>query len=386
MIDKFFKSESAGGILLVLAAVAALIVANSELYPLYHHVLEGVVFRVGFNDSAGYDFELRKNILHWINDGLMALFFFVVGLEIKKEIVDGSLSSWRQAALPVIAAIGGMAAPALVYLYIVQDHAELTGGWAISSATDIAFALGILSILGSRVPVSLKMLLTAIAVIDDLGAIIIIALFYTQKISVVPLIIAAIAIVKLFTLNRAGVRRIGPYAVLGLVMWAAVLQSGVHATLAGAATAMFIPAHGCRKSDESPNQKLQHALHPWIAFLVLPLFAFANAGVPFSGIGSSSLTHPVVAGIIGGLFIGKFVGVLGTVYLSTRMGLCEKPADVSWRHMAGMSLLCGIGFTMSLFIGTLAFSPEMQSLVRLGVLGGSLLSAVAGYIVLRRAS
>ncbi len=383
MTLEFFRLEAAGGILLVLASALALIVANSALYPLYDYIFHGVQFRIGFSDTEGGNFEIKKDLLHWINDGMMAIFFLLVGLEIKRELIVGELSDRSRAILPGLAAIGGMIVPAAVYLFINKSNPETMAGWAIPCATDIAFALGVLSLLGNRVPLSLKILLTAIAIIDDLGAIIIIALFYTADIHINALFFAILPIIGLFFLNRAQVTSRAAYILLGLVLWAAVLQSGVHATMAGVITALFIPL---TVTDEkrSPAQRLEHDLHPWVVFLILPLFGFANAGVPFEGMGLSSLLDPVALGIILGLVVGKQLGVFSTIWIAVKAGLCPKPEGTNWKHLYGVSVLCGIGFTMSLFIGGLAFgSVEMQASVRLGVLVGSLISAVAAYLLLR---
>ena len=383
MTVEFFRLEAAGGIMLVLASALALIVANTGLYPFYDYIFHGMQFRVGFSDFEGFNFEIRKDLLHWINDGLMAVFFLLVGLEIKREMVVGELSSRSKAVLPILAAVGGMVLPAAIYLFINRASPETMAGWAIPCATDIAFALGVLSLLGNRVPLSLKILLTAIAIIDDLGAIVIIALFYTADIHINALTFAALPIMGLFLLNRYQVARRAPYILMGLILWAAVLQSGVHATMAGVITALFIPL---RVPDErrSPAQRLEHDLHPWVVFLILPLFGFANAGVPFEGMGIDSLFDPVTLGIILGLIVGKQLGIFGTIWLAIKTGLCPKPEGTHWKHLYGVSILCGIGFTMSLFIGGLAFAgQDMQASVRLGVLVGSLISAAAAYILLR---
>ncbi|MBU0859884.1 MAG: Na+/H+ antiporter NhaA [Alphaproteobacteria bacterium] len=383
----FFKLEAAGGILLVLAAAAALIVANSPWAGYYNTILNDIVFRIGlapadggFGEALGF----QKTILHWINDGMMAIFFFLVGLEIKREIMEGELSSRERALLPALAAIGGMAVPALIYFMINRDDPAMVSGWAIPAATDIAFALGILALLGSRAPFSLKVLLTAIAIIDDLGAIIIIAVFYGHGFSPEPLMIAAGALVVLTILNRKRVTSLTPYILVGFIMWAAVLESGVHATLAGVLTALFIPVRDHKNPDYSPLRHLEHSLHPWVAFGVLPIFAFANAGVPLGGLGWELLFHPVTLGIMAGLFIGKQLGIFLVLWLTIKSGLSPKPENVNWVQLYGVSVLCGIGFTMSLFIGGLAFAgPEMQAYVRVGVLAGSVLSAVVGYSLLR---
>ena len=383
-VRKFFKMEASGGILLALASVIALIIANTDLYHFYDYVLHAIQFRIGFDDiEAGFNHEIKKSLLHWINDGFMAIFFFLVGLEIKREIVSGELSTRSRALLPAIAALGGMVVPALIYYVINMDTPENLSGWAIPAATDIAFALGVLSLLGSKAPVRLKILLTAIAVIDDLGAIVIIALFYTTKLSIAPLYVAAVALAVLIGLNRRNVCIVGPYIITGLVLWAAVLESGVHATLAGVATAMFIPMQSKEDGNNKPLSRLEHALHPWVAFGILPLFAFANAGVPFDGMNLMSLLEPVTLGIILGLVVGKQLGIFATLFLTIKLGLCPMVKGVRWIHLYAVSILCGIGFTMSLFIGGLAFDDlHHQASIRLGVLVGSIISAIAGYLIL----
>ncbi len=385
MTAEFFRLEAAGGILLVLASVMALIVANGPFYELYEYVLNGVNFRIGFSDPQGYDFQINKSILHWINDGMMAIFFLLVGLEIKRELIIGELQTRSKAALPVLAAIGGMVVPAAIYAFVNRASPQTIDGWAISCATDIAFALGVLSILGNRVPMTLKVLLTAVAIIDDLGAIVIIALFYSDSLHLYALLFALLPILAMFFMNRAGFPRRAAYIVLGIILWLAVLKSGVHATMAGVITAFFIPLRAKDPEDRrSPAQRLENDLHPWVVFLILPLFGFANAGVPFTGMGLHSFMDPVTLGIILGLVVGKQVGVFGGAWLAIKSGICAKPEGVCWRQMYGMAVLCGIGFTMSLFIGGLAFTgTELQAEVRLGVLGGSFISAIAGYILLR---
>jgi len=331
--------------------------------------------------------SLHKPLLLWINDGLMAVFFLLVGLEIKREFLGGHLSDMRSALLPAMAAVGGMVVPALIYVGINWGQGPLLNGWAIPAATDIAFALGILALLGSRAPLALKVLLTAVAVIDDLGAIVIIALFYTAELSVASLVLAGAALAGLVALNLFGVRRLAPYAVLGLVLWVCVLKSGVHATLAGVAVALTIP-YKPDTAGRSPLKELEHDLHKWVAFGVLPIFGFANAGVSFAGMTPASVLKPVTLGIALGLFIGKQIGVFGAAWLTVRFGLARMPEGVSWAQIYAVSLLCGIGFTMSLFIGSLAFEnlPPDQALdapVRLGVLIGSVTSATIGYMILR---
>lgn len=382
----FFHMEAAGGIVLVIAAAVALLIANTPLFPFYDYVLNGIKFHFGFvSQENGFNLQLEKSILLWINDGLMALFFFLVGLEIKRELVEGELSTRDRALLPALAAIGGMVVPALIFWAINKDHSSNLSGWAIPSATDIAFALGVLALLGSKVPVSLKILLTAIAVIDDLGAIIVIALFYGHGLHPVPLYFAAAALAGLFMLNHRNVCSIPAYVILGVILWVSVLESGVHATLAGVVAALFVPTRDRRDPEYSPLKTLEHSLHPWIVFGVLPLFAFANAGVPFSGMGFHSLVDPVTLGIILGLFFGKQLGIFSVLFIAIKLGLSAKPAGASWVQLYGVSILCGIGFTMSLFIGGLAYNDvEMQAAVRLGVLLGSVLSAGVGYLILYR--
>lgn len=381
--QRFIHMEASGGIMLGAMAILALMVANSPLLDPYYYVLKEVYFRIGFAEAGNWDFEINKSVLLWINDGLMALFFFLVGLEIKREVKTGALSSPKNALLPAIAAIGGMAVPAGFYILFNHEDPEFLHGWAIPAATDIAFALGILSLVRSRVPPSLKILLTAIAVIDDLLAIIIIALFYSANIAIAPLYFAAAALAGLFLLNRANHMRMASYVILGVVLWVAVLQSGIHATLAGVVAALFIPMHN-EKTGKSPVKHLEHALHPWIAFAVLPIFAFANAGVPFAGMGLADLLHPVTLGIACGLFIGKQIGIFTLLWATIKLGLSPMPYNATWTQLYGVALLCGVGFTMSLFIGGLAFSDiSMSAYIRMGVLCGSLLSGVCGYLLLR---
>lgn len=375
-VREFFRMEASGGILLVLASIIALVVANSALSPFYDAFLKTyATIRVGA-------LAIDKPLILWINDGLMALFFFLVGLEIKRELLEGELSSLSQAALPAIAAVGGMAVPAAIYSLINAGSEESLNGWAIPAATDIAFALGVLSLLGSRVPISLKVLLTAIAVFDDLGAIVIIALFYTDQLSLLALGLATAALAVLVVLNFVGVKKTAPYVVVGIILWVCVLKSGVHATLAGVAVAMAIPMSGAHPDDVSPLKSLEHAVHPWVAYAVLPIFAFANAGVSFAGIGWNSFLEPVTLGISAGLFVGKQVGILGTIWLTVRTKLVRMPDGANWQQIYGMTVLCGIGFTMSLFIGGLAWEhAHFDAPVRLGVITGSLLSALVGSLV-----
>tara|TARA_R110000787_G_scaffold119407_1_gene230310 strand:+ start:61 stop:1233 length:1173 start_codon:yes stop_codon:yes gene_type:complete len=371
------KLESSAGILLILAALAALVASNSFLLDHYKGLLQTPVsVQVG-------GLEIAKPLILWINDGLMAIFFLLIGLEIKREVLQGELSSLDKAALPIVAAIGGMAVPAMVYLGINMGSPESLRGWAIPAATDIAFALGILMLLGSRVPVSLKIFLLAIAIIDDLGAILIIAMFYTSNLSLLALGLAAVGVVALIGLNRSGVKATTPYLLIGLVIWVCVLKSGVHATLAGVVTALLIPIQGRTAEEQSPLHKLEHDLHPWVAFGILPVFAFGNAGVSLSGIGFADLLAPLPLGIALGLFFGKQLGVFGATLLAVKTGIAKRPKGTSWAQLYGIACLTGVGFTMSLFIGTLAFETDaLLDQVRLGVLSGSVLSAVTGAAVL----
>ena len=379
-IRRFIASESAGGVVLAIAALVALVVSNSAWGPAYASFaqLRGEV-RVG-------DFlVLSKPLLLWVNDLWMAVFFFLVGLEIKRELLAGELASARQALLPAGAALGGMVVPAAIYAAINAGDPVALRGWAIPAATDIAFALGILMLLGSRVPASLKVFLTAVAIIDDLGAIVVIALFYTAELSVTMLAGALVGGVALLALNRARVMSIAPYVLVGLVIWVFVLKSGVHATLAGVATALAIPLRA--PDGRSPLETAEHALHPWVAFAVLPMFAFVNAGVVLAGVGLDTLTSTVPLGIAAGLVLGKAIGVYGSSMLLVRYTGAELPAGASRTQFFGVCLLCGVGFTMSLFIGALAFDgqgPDYDTQVKIGVLGGSLIAAVLGTLVLLR--
>lgn len=379
-IREFLKLEAAGGIILVIAAACAMVLANSAGAALYEGILAvPVAVQVG-------ELTIAKPLLLWINDGLMAVFFMLVGMEIKREVMEGQLSSAAQIALPAFAATGGMIVPAAFYAGLNWEDAVALNGWAIPAATDIAFALGVLALLGPRVPISLKVFLLAVAIIDDLGAIIIIAVFYTADLSLAALALAGVGIAGLIALNLAGVKRIAPYMLVGVFLWVCVLKSGVHATLAGVATGFAIPLAGTVAGDqhESPLRHLEHTLHPWVAYGILPVFAFANAGVSLVGLSLANLLQPVPLGIASGLFIGKQIGVFGFTWIAVKAGLCHKPAGATWLQFYGVALLTGIGFTMSLFIGTLAFEdPGFAADVRIGVLSGSILSAVAGYLVLR---
>jgi Na+:H+ antiporter, NhaA family len=373
----FFHHEAAGGLMLVVAALVALLASNSPLAWLYDGFLHTPVgVRVG-------PLALDKSLLHWINDGLMAIFFFLVGLEIKRELLQGELSTFGQAALPIVAAIGGMVVPAVIYVAINTGDPAALRGWAIPTATDIAFAVGVLALLGPRIPSSLKIFLLALAIIDDLGAIIIIALFYTDNLSLLSLSLALAGIVVLAALNARGVTRLAPYLLTGVFIWVCVLKSGVHATLAGVAVALAIPLTSKSEGEPSLLEQLEESLHPWVAFAVLPLFAFANAGVSLQGLSLDNLLEPIPLGIAAGLFAGKAIGVFGATWIAVMGGLAGKPDGASWLQILGVALLSGIGFTMSLFIGMLAFpDPAEAASLRLGVLTGSLLSAVAGYLIL----
>ncbi len=374
---EFLRLESAGGLILVSAAVFALVLANSPLADLYNGVLSLKLTITVEN------FGVSKPLLLWINDGLMAVFFLLVGLELKREVVEGQLSSPDQIVLPALAAIGGLAVPAVIYWMINKDNPQGINGWAIPTATDIAFALAILSLLGSRVPASLKIFLTTIAIFDDLAAIIIIAIFYSADLSTVSLAAAGAGIVVLFVLNRLGVQSLAAYLIVGLFIWLFVLKSGVHATLAGIVVAAFIPLKSC--DDHSPARHLEHILHPWVAFGVLPIFAFANAGVSFAGVSSDAVYGTVSMGIAAGLFFGKQVGVFGMTALVVGSGLAKKPEGSSWAMLYGIALICGVGFTMSLFIGSLAFEHggfAQATALRIGVIAGSVVSGFCGWLVL----
>ncbi len=372
----FLKNESAGGIVLIGAAILALIAANTALSSAYFGTLN-IPLAVTFGS-----FAIDKPLLLWINDGLMAIFFFLVGLEVKREIVEGQLSTWNKASLPLFAAIGGMAMPALVFLTFNINNPENIAGWAIPAATDIAFALGILSLLGPRVPIALKALLLAIAVIDDIGAITIIALFYSGTIDTNMLFGGAVAFAGLIICNRLRIGSSIPYVILTLILWVFILKSGVHATLAGVAAAMTIPMRA--RDGSEPLERMEHALHPWVAFLVIPIFGFANAGVSMAGIAFSDLLEPLPLGIALGLLIGKQIGIFGFAFAAVKLGLARLPENVGWRQVHAVSLLAAIGFTMSLFIGNLAFADATQvDAVKLGVLAGSLVAALSGLLMLR---
>ena len=380
-INEFFKLESAGGILLMIAAALAIVFANSPLSGYYDLLLDTPVeIRIGA-------LEIAKPLLLWINDGLMAVFFLLVGLELKRELVEGELSDKTKIILPAIGAFGGMLVPALIYTYFNHEDPVAMKGWAIPAATDIAFALGILSLLGSRVPISLKIFLTSVAIFDDIGAIVIIALFYTENISLYALIIVSVCIVGLIVLNRRNEESKSLYFALGAIMWVAMLKSGVHATLAGVILGMSIPLKSNKDPDYSPLKSLEHDLHSLVAFYILPVFAFSNAGLNLSGISMQQLLHPVPLGIATALFIGKQLGVFGFCWLAIKFKLASLPNGMNMQSLYATALLCGVGFTMSLFIGSLAFEETNVNLLfdeRLGIIIGSLLSGIIGYLILRK--
>ncbi|HQR23833.1 MAG TPA: Na+/H+ antiporter NhaA [Steroidobacteraceae bacterium] len=379
-VREFLKLESASGILLVVAGALAIVAANTPMADWYEQLL-ATHFSVRFGELA-----LDKPLVVWVNDLLMAIFFLLVGLEIKREVVTGELADAGKVALPAVAALGGMIVPAAIYAAINWNDPVGIRGFAIPSATDIAFALGVLSLFGRRVPVGLKIFLMTLAVLDDLGAIVIIALFYTSELSVTALLYAGLALVALAVLNRFHVTRIAPYILAGAALWLCVLKSGVHATLAGVLTAFFVPARDARDPEHPPLRRLEHSLHPWVAYGILPIFAFSNAGVNLEGLGLSDLLAPVPLGILLGLFVGKQIGVFAFAWVAVRVGIARMPAGVDFRQLYGAAVLCGIGFTMSLFIGMLAFENagggEVVLTDRLGIIVGSLLSAVVGYVVL----
>jgi Na+:H+ antiporter, NhaA family len=371
LVSEFMRGEASGGFVLMAAAALALIVANSPLSDLYFESLHAILGGM--------------SVLHWINDGLMVVFFLLVGLEIKREMLIGQLSSWPRRILPGIGALGGMVVPALIYVAFNRGDAAAMRGWAIPTATDIAFALGVLSLLGKRVPTSIKVFLTALAIIDDLGAVVIIALFYTNELSMLYLGLAAGVLAALVVLNRTGVRRLWPYLVLGAILWFLVLRSGVHATLAGVALALTIPLRMNDEYRDPPLITLENSLHRVVPFLIIPLFGFANAGLSFAGLSVANLVEPLTLGVALGLLCGKIIGVFGFSSIAIGVGIARLPQNASWLQMCGVSLLCGIGFTMSLFIGLLAFAqhPVLQSEVKVGILGGSLVAGILGFLVLR---
>ena len=373
----FFKLESASGIVLLFAALVALFISNSEFSNLYFSTLEKYLF-IGINN-----FGLKLSVLHWINDALMAVFFFFVTLEIKREFLQGELSNIKQALLPIIAAVGGMVVPALVYVFINLGDGETLKGWAIPSATDIAFSLGVLSLLGSRVPLSLKVFLTALAIIDDLGAIVIIALFYSGDLSIKYLSLMLLAFIILLVINKFNVKKFLPYLIVGIFLWDFTHNSGIHATIAGVLLAMTIP-HRKKDKDFSLLIKVEHAISPYVAFGIMPIFAFANAGVSLEGLSFSSLLDKVPLGIVLGLFVGKQLGVFVFSYVSIKLKIAQMPSNTSWYNFYGVGVLTGIGFTMSLFVGNLAFAENLQYMdgVKIGVLTGSLLSTLFGYFLI----
>ena len=381
MIRSFLKLESAAGIVLMGAAILAMIAANSPASTLYGHFLDTPVeIRIG-------DLEVAKPLFLWVNDGLMAIFFFLVALELKRELLEGELSRPANVLLPALGAIGGIVVPVAVFVWFNAGDAEAMRGWAIPAATDIAFALGILMLLGSRVPVSLKIFLVSLAIFDDIGAIVIIAIFYTLDLSVLALLVGTMCLVVLGVMNWRGVSKVAPYVLVGVVMWTAVLKSGVHATLAGVALAAFIPMRDPNDKSRSPLRLLEHDLHSVVAFGVLPVFAFVNGGIDFAGVSVADVLHSVPMGIAAGLFVGKQVGIFVLCFLAIKLGLAKMPEGANWGSLYGVSVLCGIGFTMSLFVGSLAFenvdfAPEQIFDERLGIILGSVLSAIVGFLVL----
>ncbi|MDB1123970.1 Na+/H+ antiporter NhaA [Vibrio algarum] len=369
-IRDFFKMESAGGILLVIAAAAAMIVANTGFGDAYNGILHSYIFGM--------------SVSHWINDGLMAIFFLLIGLEVKRELLEGALKSKETAIFPAIAAVGGMLAPALIYVLFNYGDPQAMQGWAIPAATDIAFALGIMALLGKRVPVALKVFLLALAIIDDLGVVVIIALFYSGDLSTLALTIGFIMTGVLFMMNSKNVTKLSYYIIAGLILWIAVLKSGVHATLAGVVIGFSIPLKG-KEGEHSPLKHLEHALHPYVAFLILPIFAFANAGISLAGVSLSGLTSMLPLGIAFGLLVGKPLGIFSFSWIAVKTGIAKLPDGVNMKHIFAVSVLCGIGFTMSIFISSLAFvgvSADFDTYARLGILLGSTTAAVIGYILL----
>ena len=380
LIQRFLKLESAGGILLLFSAAVAMLLANSPLSSQYNDFLNlPVSLQIG-------SFSINKTLIHWINDGFMAVFFVLVGMEVKKELFEGALSSYQQAIFPAIAAVGGMIVPALVYWFIAKQDPSLANGWAIPMATDIAFALGIMALLSKQVPLPLKIFLLALAIIDDLGAIVVIALFFSHELSVQALIFSGISILTLVLLNRFRVSALCAYMVVGTILWASVLKSGVHATLAGVIIGFCIPLKG--KKGERPLHDFEHILAPWSSFVILPLFAFANAGVSFDGIDVSMISSPLLLAIACGLIIGKPVGVFGFSYISVKLGLAKLPDGINFKQIFAVAVLCGIGFTMSMFLASLAFDADagesVNTLSRLGILLGSTVSATLGYLFLKQ--
>jgi len=380
-VAEFIHSESAGGILLMIAAGCALILANSPLAEYYDLLITTpVAVKIG-------QLEIAKPLLLWVNDGLMAVFFFLVGLELKRELLIGELSDKSKIALPAFGAVGGMLVPALVYILFNYKDPTAMRGWAIPAATDIAFALGILTLLGARVPISMKILLTSLAIFDDIGAIVIIAIFYTASISFFSLGIAGVCLIILLIMNLRGQEKISMYVFVGIIMWTALLKSGVHATLAGVLLAMFIPMHTKKDKDLSPLMQIEHDLHTPVALCILPFFAFCNSGIYLGNANLDFFLHPIPFGIMLGLFVGKQLGVFSFFWIAIKLGLASKPTELSWSSLYGLAALCGIGFTMSLFIGSLAFEQSTVDLVfdeRLGIILGSLLSGIAGFFILKK--
>jgi NhaA family Na+:H+ antiporter len=383
-MKEFLKKESSIGIILMIATVLAMIFANSPLHVIYDFILD-----TPLEVRLGRYIHIGKPLLLWINDGLMAVFFFLIGLEVKREVLVGQLSSRAQIVLPGVAAVGGMIVPAIVYVMLNAGNSAALNGWAIPAATDIAFALGILALLGDRVPSSLKIFLLALAIMDDLGAIVIIAIFYSGDLSMTMLVLSAICLAILIVFNRLKVDNIAPYIWVGVFLWIFVLKSGVHATLAGVALAFLIPLKSKKDPEHSPLEHLEHALHPWVSYLVLPIFAFANAGIPLSGMGLSDLFQPVPLGIMLGLTVGKLVGVYGFSVAAIKMGVAQIPEKANLQHLFGVAALCGVGFTMSLFIGGLAFehvggdAATYLTTHRIGILSGSLIAGISGYLILK---
>jgi len=382
LLKDFFQKESASGILLMITALSAIIIANSPFYNLYHALLDiPVEIRIGA-------LHIAKPLILWINDGLMAIFFFLIGLELKRELIEGELSDPKKIILPACAAVGGMLIPALIYSSLNWNDPAALKGWAIPTATDIAFALGILALFGKRVPIALKVFLVSLAIMDDMGAIIVIAIFYTSSLSISSLLVAITSLITLALLNIKNVRSLSPYILIGIVLWIAVLKSGVHATLAGVLLAFFIPLKTTSKNEVSPAKSLEHDLHGSVSFVIIPIFAFANAGVPLTGLSMSSILEPIPLGIILGLFFGKQIGIMLFSILAIKSGIASLPHEVNWKQLYGVVLLCGVGFTMSLFIGSLAFEQGGTEITlmndRLGILIGSVISAITGYFYLNR--
>ena len=380
MMREFLKLEAASGLLVMAGIVLAMIAENSPAHSFYGQLIS-VPVEIRFGQ-----FEIAKPLLLWVNDGLMAIFFLLVGLEIKREILEGELAEPDRIILPAIAAVGGMAIPALIYVYLNWDDPAALNGWAIPAATDIAFALGVLSLLGNRVPEALKLFLLTLAILDDMGAIIIIAIFYSADLSLTAITVSIMAIFTLYMLNRRNIANLTPYIFVGIILWAAVLKSGIHATLAGVILAVFIPLRITSEDGNSPLRKLEEDLHVTVAYLILPMFAFMNAGIPLEGLSLSSLLNPIPLGIALGLFAGKQLGIFGFVWTAVKLRLVKLPREIGWLELYGLSALCGIGFTMSFFISGLAFEQDGVDVIvndRLGILSGSILSAIVGYLVLR---